>query len=249
MNIKNFRDISGYCNQEGQWIKRNMIFRGATLNHISVDEIKYMEEELGIRYILDYRDEKEAMLEKDVQFPHAKYERISALKTQDNQQKGFDFGEMLSHELTLENIQFLMQYIQEGYKTMAFDNPAYHRLFELLLRNDGAVYFHCSAGKDRTGVSAFLIMIALGISEEDCIREYMLSNKYLQMFVEDFYQQHHVPQEYRKYSDPLLYVDQENIMLTIQSIKERYSNYDEFLEKEYYIDKEKRKRLKALYCE
>ena len=52
---------------------------------------------------------------------------------------------------------------------MAFDNPAYHRLFELLLRDEGHIYFHCSAGKDRTGVSAFLIMIALGMSEEDAI--------------------------------------------------------------------------------
>ena len=35
------------------------------------------------------------------------------------------------------------------------------------------------AGKDRTGVAGFLIMIALGMSEEDAIQEYLLSNIYL----------------------------------------------------------------------
>ena len=69
------------------------------------------------------------------------------------------FGTMLQGEMTKEKYNYLMSYIKAGYKEMAFNNPAYHRLFELLLRNDGYVYFHCTAGKDRTGVAGFLIMI------------------------------------------------------------------------------------------
>lgn len=38
---------------------------------------------------------------------------------------------------------------------MAFDNPVYQRLFALLLQNDGNLYFHCTAGKDRTGGRIF----------------------------------------------------------------------------------------------
>ncbi len=62
---------------------------------------------------------------------------------------------------------------------MPFGNPAYQRLFNLLLENDGNIYFHCTAGKDRTGVAGFLIMMALGMSEEDGVKEYMLSNQCL----------------------------------------------------------------------
>ena len=75
-------------------------------------------------------------------------------------------------------------------------------MFELLLKDDGHVYFHCSAGKDRTG-SVLLIMIALGMSEEDAIDEYLLSNEYLH-FLEGFYKEHHIPKMFRKYCDPLL---------------------------------------------
>ncbi|WP_028042982.1 tyrosine-protein phosphatase [Candidatus Stoquefichus massiliensis] len=249
LNIRNFRDVSGYKNKYGEIMKENMIFRGASLDAISFDDAQYMEEELGIRYILDYRDEQEANLAKDIVFPHAQYLRIEALQLKEHKDEGFDFGNMLQGKMTPHKLQFLIQYIQEGYKTMAFDNPAYHQLFKLLLQNDGHVYFHCSAGKDRTGISALLIMFALGMSEEDAIEEYLLSNQYLKEFVDDFYKEHHVPKMLRKYSDPLLLVQKENIMLTIDSIKEKYQDYDEFLEKEYGLDEEKRRLLRLIYCE
>ena len=249
LKIRNFRDVSGYKNKYGETMKPNKIFRGASLDAISLDDAKYMEDQLGIRYILDYRDEQEAMLAKDIDFPNAQYERISALTIKEHTDNGFDFGKMLEGKMTPDKLKFLIQYIREGYQTMAFDNPAYHRLFELLLRDEGHIYFHCSAGKDRTGVSAFLIMIALGMSEEDAIEEYMLSNEYLHDFIEDFYKQHHIPKIFRKYCDPLLLVEKENIMLTIQSIKERYTSYDEFLEKEYDLDEKKRELLRRIYCE
>lgn len=248
LQIRNFRDVSGYQNEYGEVMKSNMIFRGASLDAISFDDAKYMEEQLGIKYILDYRDEQEAGLAKDITFPSAKYIRIGALQLQEHKDNGFDFGSMLAGKMTPDKLKFLIQYIQEGYRTMAFDNPAYHQLFELLLKDDGHVYFHCSAGKDRTGVSAFLIMIALGMSEEDAIDEYLLSNEYLHDFVEGFYKEHHIPKMFRKYCDPLLLVQKENILLTIQSIKEKYSDYYEFLEKEYGIDEEKRKLLREIYC-
>lgn len=249
LKIRNFRDVSGYKNKYGEIMKPNQIFRGASLDAISLEDARYMEETLGIHYILDYRDEQEASLAADITFPTAQYERIGALQLKKHKQEGFDFGAILQGKMTPDKLKFLIQYIQEGYKTMAFDNPAYHRLFALLLKNDGHVYFHCSAGKDRTGVSAFLIMMALGMSEEDGIKEYLLSNQYLEEFVEGFYKQQQIPEMYQKYCEPLLLVQKENIMYTINSIKERYSDYTVFLEKEYGIDEEKRNLLRKIYCE
>ena len=47
LNISNFRNISGYMNSDGKVMKKNKIFRGASLHSISLDEAKYMYEELG----------------------------------------------------------------------------------------------------------------------------------------------------------------------------------------------------------
>lgn len=248
LKIRNFRDIHGYQNKYGEAIKPCKIFRGAALDKISIEDAKYMEEELGIAYILDYRDEQESLLARDIDFPHAVYERIGALQSNHQDHQGFDFGAMMQGEMTVEKLQFLIEYIREGYRLMAFNNPAYHRLFELLLRGDGNVYFHCSAGKDRTGVSAFLIMIALGMSEEEGISEYLLSNQYLKPYNEQLMIQLNIPQEMQKHCEPLLYVQKENILLTISSIKQNYQNYDDFLLKEYGIDEEKKHKLRELYC-
>ena len=248
LKIRNFRDVKGYINKYGETIKPHMVYRGASLDQISLEDAVYMEEELGIHYILDYRDEQEAALSQDIKFPHAIYERIGALQTHHNESEGFDFGTMLQGEMSKEKLQFLIQYIREGYRLMPFDNPAYHRLFELLLKNDGCIYFHCTAGKDRTGVSAFLIMMALGMSEEDGIEEYLLSNEYLKPYNEQFMNQLNISEDMRKYCEPLLFVDKENILLTISSIKDKYSSYDEFLYEEYGLDEMKRERLRAIYC-
>ena len=104
-------------------------------------------------------------------------------------------------------------------------------------------------GKDRTGISAFLIMLALDMSEEDAIEEYLLSNKLLEGFVREFYKGHPVAPDLREYSDSVLCVTRENIQTSIDAIKAKYETYQEFLEKEYGIDAEKRAALKAIYCE
>lgn len=246
--VNNFRDVSGYRNAAGLVMKKNKIFRGAALNRLSAEDAAYLHRELGIRYVLDYRDEKEAQAKQDVVCDGMVYERISALKVSGESQ-GFDFGELLSQQMTMEHLLRIRDYLLDGYRHMPFGNPAYHRLFELLLRDDGNLYFHCSAGKDRTGVSAFLIMLALDMSEEDAIEEYLLSNKLLEGFVSEFYRQHPVAPEYRKYSDSILCVTRENILTSISAIKEKYSSYHEFLEREYGIDAQKRRVLQSIYCD
>lgn len=248
LKVRNFRDVSGYRNRYGETMKPNMIFRGATLDQLTREDVAYMEEDLGIRYILDYRDEKEATLAKDIVFTNATYERIGALQLQQQSEDGFDFGALLQGEMTKEKLEFLMEYIREGYRFMPFNNPAYHRLFELLVRDDGHIYFHCSAGKDRTGISAFLIMLALGMSEEDGMEEYLLSNEYLKAYNDLLVNQLGISKEIEQYCAPLLYVQKENILLSISAIKEKYESYDDFLLHEYGLDEEKRKKLRRIYC-
>ncbi|MCI8626446.1 MAG: tyrosine-protein phosphatase [Lachnospiraceae bacterium] len=132
---------------------------------------------------------------------------------------------------------------------MAFANPAYQRLFDLLLQDDGNLYFHCTAGKDRTGVAGFLIMMALGVEEEDAIQEYLLSNTYLKQGDDEFAMLLNSSEEKKQLFVPLLGVQEEFIRLTIRSIKEAYTSYDEFFLREYKLDQEKRNRLAELYCE
>ena len=148
--------------------------------------------------------------------------------------------------------EFLQEVKKEDFRYVVPDfrlNKAFDKLFKLLLKNDGSVYYHCSAGKDRTGIATFLVMMALDMNEEDAINEYLLSNKYLKNFIDQFYLEHNVSKEFQKLADKLLYVREENILLAINAIKCKYQSYDDYFEKEYNLTKEKRKLLKAIYCE
>jgi len=140
MNIRNFRDISGYRNRNGKVMKKNMIFRGGALNHMTKEQADYFENVLGIRHILDFRDEREAEMAKDYPFSAAAYERIGALRVRKHEDAGFNFEKIAKDKMDAGQFQYILKYLKEGYKTMAFDNPAYQRLFALLLENNGNLY-------------------------------------------------------------------------------------------------------------
>lgn len=56
----------------------------------------------------------------------------------------------------------------------------YRKLFSLLQNEENIpLMFHCSAGKDRTGMAAALVLSSLGVDEETILDDYLLSNFYL----------------------------------------------------------------------
>ena len=62
------------------------------------------------------------------------------------------------------------------YERMLFGNKAYKELFRALEAGETPVLFHCSAGKDRTGVAAMLILLALGASDKTIAEDFEKTN-------------------------------------------------------------------------
>ncbi|MFA6830299.1 MAG: tyrosine-protein phosphatase, partial [Bacilli bacterium] len=61
----------------------------------------------------------------------------------------------------------------------SFGVSHYRQFFHVLLSlNEGSVLFHCADGKDRAGIAAALILLALGVSKEDVIYDYLKTNEY-----------------------------------------------------------------------
>jgi protein-tyrosine phosphatase len=57
------------------------------------------------------------------------------------------------------------------------DSHRFAELFEHLLTHPDPLLFHCTAGKDRTGLAAALVLSALGVSEADIWQDYLLTNQ------------------------------------------------------------------------
>ena len=67
-------------------------------------------------------------------------------------------------------------FVQAMYERMLFGNKAFKELFRALEAGETPILFHCSAGKDRTGVAAMLILLALGASDETICADYERTN-------------------------------------------------------------------------
>jgi protein-tyrosine phosphatase len=67
-----------------------------------------------------------------------------------------------------------MQVTYQGFVRNNSDRFA--QLFAHLLAQDAPLVFHCTAGKDRTGLAAALILSALGVSQADILQDYLLTN-------------------------------------------------------------------------
>ena len=67
-------------------------------------------------------------------------------------------------------------------KEIALDHmDVYSKFLDLLLNTPGGFLFHCSAGKDRTGIGGALILHALGVEKKVILEDYLLSNKSVEL--------------------------------------------------------------------
>ncbi len=67
-----------------------------------------------------------------------------------------------------------------GFLTSDMGQKAYSQFFRILLETspDRAVLWHCTSGKDRTGLAAMLLLAALGVDEKVIMEDYLLTNEY-----------------------------------------------------------------------
>lgn len=237
----NLRDLGGLKTKNGKRIKYKHFYRGASLQ----EKNKTYIDKLHLHTILDLRSEGEVVGREDYVSEGCHYTRYSGLKMLDNPQNqgNFDF----SYLVQTGNIFQLKQYMIDMYETMAIENPAFIALMNHLKEGHTPLYFHCTAGKDRTGVSAALILLCLGVDEEAIYDDYLLSNTYRKEINEWLLDK--VDQRYREETKPLYYVQKDYLKKTLDKIKEIYGSYDAYFEKEHQITKEMRLALQEKYCD
>lgn len=170
--IHNLRDFGGYPTQSGGSVKRGVLFRSGQHIGASDSDLDALDA-LELATIIDLRGNAERKLH-----PCRRSDSFSADVI-------FFDGETSSlppHMDVDDNTttaEFAHARMIAVYTRMP-QNPAMVDLFGRYLRNlatrDGASLVHCFAGKDRTGVAATLLLHILGVSPEDQMREFLLTN-------------------------------------------------------------------------
>ena len=202
----NFRDFGGYRSKYGGRVKKGKLFRCGALSEIPSHAYSEFEA-LDIGIICDLRKKDERKFAQtplaqpfscSIQIPIAPGSSIQL--QQSFQETSID---------TETRIAFMKQVTREIARDHA---QQYQQLFSALLSVESGFLLHCSAGKDRTGFGAAIILLHLGVSEDDVFDDYLLTNEADELLTRM------APKFKEKYGDK---VDDENLKI-IAGVKLEY---------------------------
>ncbi|KAG5479181.1 hypothetical protein LSCM4_01770 [Leishmania orientalis] len=169
--LQNYRDLGGYRTRDGKHVvKYKHIYRADNVGDVTPEGKKMLVKELRLKYIIDFRG-----LEEKARSPYT-------------------FAEVLYFSIPIEASLFCDEVLSKP----SLDRPsaeallhrvattflidfkdAYKNFFILLIskvKGKPAV-FHCTAGKDRTGIAAALLLTALDVPAEMVMEDFMLTNQ------------------------------------------------------------------------
>ncbi|WP_206243939.1 tyrosine-protein phosphatase [Novosphingobium terrae] len=170
---RNFRDLGGYRTQDGRTVKWGVLFRSGAMSGLTPADYTALEKR-GIRVVCDFRDTGERASE-PVNWPAAHAPKVLSDDYHLDMAQSLPKGDMA--HWTAEQARAAMA---TSYPLMLTQfNGQFRRMFGELLAHRVPLAFNCTAGKDRTGIAAALVLTALGVPRETVIEDYLLTNRYL----------------------------------------------------------------------
>jgi protein-tyrosine phosphatase len=169
--VFNFRDLGGYKAQGGRTIAWRRLFRSSELRHKTSHDIIQLKEDISLHSILDLRSYKqlEPFEVSKLNEVGAKYFNIPIVdRSKDNEridlQKFSNMGEVYSYRIMNH----------EGFGRRVVE------ALEIIAESDThPLVFHCTAGKDHSGMLTAIILGILGVKDEDIIKDYALTGLYM----------------------------------------------------------------------
>lgn len=175
----NFRDLGGYQTAEGRMIRWRRLYRADGLSRLTERDMQRLAE-LELATVIDLRTTAE--LEEYGRIPDAGWE--------------LEFHHVPIIETLPDRDEYPawvnLEYVLGGYTRMLErGGPAIAKALRLLA--EPATYpavFHCSAGKDRTGILAALVLGFLGVPDEVIVADYALSRAAMERRYERLLEEH-----------------------------------------------------------
>lgn len=163
--MRNFRDLS-YLG-----LKKGMLLRGGALHRVYQRDIDMLKNEHNLKVVVDLRSTDECLKRKDRDIPGIRHLHIPLLP----EQNGIHTEDPIIDVKGLKLPDLL-----HSYRLLVGPDrkEVWTAIFNLLLEdNQDGIYFHCSAGKDRTGLVVAIILTVLGYDKKTIYDDYLLTNK------------------------------------------------------------------------
>ncbi|MDR3126940.1 MAG: tyrosine-protein phosphatase [Tannerellaceae bacterium] len=225
----NFRDLGGYPGQDGKQTVWRKVFRSEAFSASKItDEDIAKLSELGIRTVIDFRSEQEVTATAS-RLP----ESVTVIALP------IVAGNLSMNELynldSLQAIDFMKGINRQFVMDLA---STYQQFFEILLEPENyPIVFHCTAGKDRTGFAAAMLLSALGVDWDTVMEDYMLTNQFVDLSK--------LPENMPGLRQ-IMSVHPSYLTTAKETIDEHYDNIDDYLLKALGIGEEQKASLRAL---
>ena len=170
----NFRDLGGYASRDGRKVKYGLLYRSGGIYLMNQEELNTLSS-LGVHSIMDLRTSEESKVSPDPIIPGISAVRHSGVTFRGGEE--IDFSPVGMSKIGKEGHEQLAL-LQTYYSEIPFDNQALRVFMDKLSSGHVPMVFHCHTGKDRTGVFAMVVLLALGVDDETVLQDFLLSNDY-----------------------------------------------------------------------
>lgn len=187
--VRNTRDLGGFKTMEGYRIKNKKLIRSGELFDLTEGDKRILLEEYDLKTVVDFRTETERRERPDPVLPGVRQISNPILEEKamgiTREQAGDKSIASMVRDLlkgTQGDGSTATKYMEDIYRellTNPFSRSQFRCFFQICLeQKEGALLWHCSAGKDRVGTGTMLLLSALGVSREQITADYMKVNEF-----------------------------------------------------------------------
>jgi protein-tyrosine phosphatase len=247
---RNFRDLGGYVTAEGRRVKWGRVFRSGVMHDLTPADYDYLSG-LGIDVICDFRAASERESE-PTEWAAGEIDYVTFPDPASDDDLSKSFAAVFQDpDVTPETVRAAFI---ENYRAMhKIYAPAYSAMFDELANGDIPLAFNCSAGKDRTGVAAALLLTTLGVPRETVVADYALSEQVVD-YMAEFYEAAEEAGPDSPYAfltqlppevvEPLMRTEPAYIEATFDAIETEYGSVEAYLDEVLDVDASELERLR-----
>lgn len=173
-SIRNFRDLGGIPSKFGT-VKNSKLMRGGPLNNINQEDSNELINEKELSLVVDFRNSHEIQNERNQQFEGVTMKNIIILK---DDERDANPDAMVEKAAVTESSDFMFD-IYDAFISDENAIKAYKDFIEevAMASEKGSVYFHCTAGKDRTGFASALLLKLIGVEDDEILKDFLKTNE------------------------------------------------------------------------